>query len=366
MHARRLSRSHLLSRAAPGRLLDVVRDTCGVHAQVMAAAELSIAARVGGIIRADVQAELWEWRRLVKNWTLRGTIHLHPAAELPLWMAARRVRPYWLEPRFLETWGITAEQAEEIRVGIGDSLAGQALTRDELGGAVVNRVGRWSRRKAAVIQFGKRAEVWAQLIGAAAQTGLLCHGPARGRHVTFVRTDEWLGGWKELEPREALAEVFRRYLSAYGPATADEFAHWFAIKPALAREVVDAERRKLEPVDVEGRAALQLRGERAIRPDRCVRLLPHYDVYVVGCAPPGEQRERLRAAEVFDRGAGPFPALVIDGAVAGTWKREQRGKKVEIRVEPSRRLTAAEKKELGVEAERIGEFLGAEPALTVG
>jgi hypothetical protein len=67
----------------------------------MAAAELSIAARVDGAVRADVQAELWERRRLVKNWTLRGTIHLHPADELPLWMAARRVEPYWREPKFL-------------------------------------------------------------------------------------------------------------------------------------------------------------------------------------------------------------------------------------------------------------------------
>jgi Winged helix DNA-binding domain len=119
-------------------------------------------------------------------------------------------------------------------------------------------------------------------------------------------------------------------------------------------------------VAVEGREAWQLRGERAASTRSSIRLLPQYDVYVIGCAAPGEQRERLRAKAVFDRGAGPFPALVIDGVVAGTWKREQRGKKVDVRVEPVRRLTAAERKELGVEAERIGDFLGAEPSLTVG
>src|SRR5207248_2089039 len=131
----------------------VVRDTCGVHAQVMAAAELSIAARVAGITRADVQAELWDRRRLVKSWTVRGTIHLHPADELPLWTAARRVRPYWLEARFLETWGLTAARAEAIRAAIGDSLTGRALTREELGNEVARRVGRWARRKTGVIQF---------------------------------------------------------------------------------------------------------------------------------------------------------------------------------------------------------------------
>jgi hypothetical protein len=367
VHARRLARSHLAERTSPAKLLEVVRDTCGVHAQVMAAAELSIAARVDGLARADVQAELWERRRLVKNWTLRGTIHLHPADEMPLWMAARRVEPYWREPKFLETFGLTNAQADGIREAIGDALQGRALTREELGDEVTRRVGRWARKKTKVIQFGEPAETWPQLIGAAAQTGLLCHGPMRGRNVTFVRTDEWLGGWEEVDPRAALAEVFRRYLSAYGPATPEEFAHWFNGKPALARELADAQASKLEEVDVEGRQAWQLRRERSPRPaPSVVRLVPHYDVYVIGCAPPGEQRERLKAKPVFDRGAGPFPALLVDGVIAGTWKREQRGKGVHVRVELFRRLTAAQRKELGAETERLGEFLGAEASLSFG
>jgi hypothetical protein len=367
VHARRLARSRLAERAPPDGLLQVVRDTCGVHAQVMAAAELSIAARVDRVVRADVQAELWERRRLVKNWTLRGTIHLHPADELPLWMAARRVEPYWREPKFLQTFGLTAEKAEAIREAIGDALRGQVLTREELGKEVTRRVGRWARRKTNVIQFGERAETWPQLIGAAAQTGLLCHGPMRGRNVTFVRADEWLCGWEELDPRAALAEVFRRYLSTYGPATPEEFAHWFNGKPGLAHELADAQASKLEEVDVEGRQAWQLRREKSPRATpSVVRLLPHYDVYVIGCAPPGEQRERLKAKPVFDRGAGPFPALLIDGVVAGTWKREQRGKRVHVRVEPFRRLTAAQRKELAAETERLGGFLGAEASLSLG
>ena len=88
--------------------------------------------------------------------------------------------------------------------------------------------------------------------------------------------------------------------------------------------------------------------------------------YEVGCAPPGEQRERLKAKPVFDRGAGPFPALLVDGVIAGTWKREQRGRGVHVRVELFRRLTAAQRKELGAETERLGEFLGAEASLSFG
>ncbi len=89
VRARRLLRSSLDERATDDRLVEVVRAVCGVHAQVQASAELQLAARVD-VVQADLRAALWEQRALVKAWTVRGTLHLHPADELPLWFAARR------------------------------------------------------------------------------------------------------------------------------------------------------------------------------------------------------------------------------------------------------------------------------------
>ena len=86
--ARRLARSHLAKPAPRTRLVEVVREVGGIHAQVMSAAELSLSARVRGLTQAHVSKALWEERSLVKTWTLRGTLHLHPADELGLWLAA--------------------------------------------------------------------------------------------------------------------------------------------------------------------------------------------------------------------------------------------------------------------------------------
>ena len=49
-------------RAPAERLVEVVRDVCGIHAQVMGSAELQLAARVEGITQADVREALWERR----------------------------------------------------------------------------------------------------------------------------------------------------------------------------------------------------------------------------------------------------------------------------------------------------------------
>src|SRR5207247_9757 len=71
----RLTRHHLAKRAPRSRLTQVVGDVCGIHAQLMSAAELAICARVDGITRDEIEAALWERRSLVKTWCMRGTLH---------------------------------------------------------------------------------------------------------------------------------------------------------------------------------------------------------------------------------------------------------------------------------------------------
>jgi hypothetical protein len=90
VRAPRLARS-LLTEPARGAesLAGIARELCGVHAQVQASAELQLAARGAGVTRDSVRQALWEQRSLVKAWTLRGTLHLHPSGELALWHAAR-------------------------------------------------------------------------------------------------------------------------------------------------------------------------------------------------------------------------------------------------------------------------------------
>jgi len=310
----------------------------------MGAAELALSTRVRGLKREHVRHALWEERALVKTWTIRGTLHLHPADELPLWTAAVRA----VEPPWYEAYGLTAKQGEKVLDAIGDALDGRALLREELADEVARRAGEWTRERI--------ASGWGYIIGSAALLGKLCHGPPRGNKVTFVRTDQWIG-WKDVNPQVALAEVCRRFSAAYGPARAAEFAGWFAIKPATARQLLDSV----------GAVQPALRK----RPPGPLRLLPEYDCYVMGF----RERDHLVPEPVRElvkkhnrgryEGIAGVPTLLIDGVVAGIWRRARRGKRVEISVEPARKLTREERRALEEEVERIGTFLEAEPALTV-
>src|SRR5690348_17371093 len=80
--ARRLTRQHLAEPAPRARLGAVVSAVGGVQAQVGTAAGLAIAARVADVTQRDVWTELRERHGLVKTYSLRGTLHLHPAEDM--------------------------------------------------------------------------------------------------------------------------------------------------------------------------------------------------------------------------------------------------------------------------------------------
>jgi len=369
---RRLARAFLLEPAPPERLVDVVRAVGGIQAQVLGAAELGIAVRVASVTRRDVQAELWERRRLVKTWSLRGTLHLHPADELSLWMAARRAVTGFRDGRWHEDEGLTKARARAVLEAIGEALDGRCLLREELAEEVARRVGAWAREPL--------SSAWGHLIGPAVRTGRLCHGPPRGAKITFVRADQWLGGFRDdVDLDAALDDVARRYLGAFGPATPEDLVQWF-VAPYFgrteARRIFERLRPELEEVGVEGRRAFLLAADAdeagAPRPEGPPRLLPEYDAYVLGFRErerfiPDAARARIRA-HPKGRFEGPacVPLLIVDGVVAGLWERRRRGKQVEIRVEPLAPLAARRRRAVETEAARIARFLGAELSLSFG
>jgi len=347
VRSRRLVRSHLAERAPADRLVDVVRDVGGIHAQVMGSAELQLAARIEGITQADVRDALWGRRELVKTWTVRGTLHIHPADELSLWTAARRAvvgeEDYAADD---------VENVDDVVAAIGEVLRGRRLLREELADAVVARVGAAPREKL--------ASGWGYYLGDAAISDALCFGPPAGSKVTFVHPDDWLGPQPEWDPREALREVARRYAETYGPVTYREFRQWFSSRSFS----IDGAKQLFDELELP-----------ELEPPACavpsVRLLPEYDVYVMGfrerehLVPPAVREQVAAHGKGRYEGPAGTPFLLVDGLCAGIWSRRKRAKRIELTVEPARTLSRGEKAGVEAEAERIGLFLGLEPILSI-
>ena len=350
----RLSRHSLTTRASRDRLTDVVGRVCGIHAQVMSAAELSIAARVADVTSEDVRAALWRDRTLVKTWCMRGTLHLLPASELPLTVGALRRRKHYRSGAWLRGHGVTLDEMEGILEEVPRALDGRALTREELADALAGPLGAGVREK---LLSG-----WGALLKPAAYRGDLCFGPNRGQNVTFVRPDQWLPSWSDVDDGAAVREVVRRYLAAYGPATHDDFARWWGTDPAEGRRLLHSVGDELEEVEVDGQRAWLLADDvqhvlAQPEPDS-VRLLPRFDCYVVGYRP----RKRLVAdrfaARVFRAAGWIWSVLLVDGVAAGIWDLRRGKGVVEVRLEPFARLSRRRRQQVEIEAEQLGAFLG--------
>jgi hypothetical protein len=357
----RLERHFLTSRMPAEHLVPVAGALCGVHAQLASSAELALWARVEGLARSDVKRALDVERTLVKTWAMRGTLHLLPADDLALYVAV--LRAPWDDPQgaWLRGHDITREQYEAIVENVPRALDSRPRTREWLADRLAELAGSDVREH---VLSG-----WGALLKPSARRGDLCFGPNRGRNVTFVRPDRWLRRSLAADPTQAGAEIVRRYLSAYGPATDDDFARWIGLRGVAPKRLLRATDAELAEVEVDGRrASLPERDVGALtgaRPSRSVRLLPAFDPYVVGFRP----RKWLVPAEhlgrVFRPQAWITPVVVVEGRVVGAWSHERRGGTLRVHVEPFVRMGARLREGVADETERLASFLDATPELSL-
>ena len=358
----RLRRHHLDERAPAAELLPVVAEIAGLHAQIMSSAELTAWARLDGLERDAVAGALWRDRTLVKTWAMRGTLHLLPASELPLWQAALSTRRGYELGSWQRAFGITLEEIDELLAAVEQALDGKVLSREALATEVARRTG--SPELGAKLRSG-----WGSMLKPAASRGKLCFGPSDGQRVTFTRADQWVAGWRQEDPEAALLETARRYVRAAGVVTREEYARWWGTQPPPAGRVLRALGDELVPIEVGGAPAWALAADAdaiaGSAPAGSVRLLPAFDQYVVTAS---RHAEELMPGPFKDRVYRPqgwlSPVLLAGGRMVGTWRQETRGRRLAVTIEPFTKLSATVRRHAAAEAERLAAWTSATLDLT--
>lgn len=360
----RLRRHHLDQRVPKRRALAVVGEICGLHAQLMSSAELSMRARVDKLRRDDVGKWLWADRRLVKTWAMRGTLHLLKSDDYPMWRAGLGTYEHYLKPAWFKAFGVTEKELQQLVAAIAGALDGRTLTRDEL----VRRVAKITKSD---VLADKLRGSWGAMLKPASFQGQLCFGPNKGRNVSFARPDQWLGLGESdaIDPTEALEEITRRFLSAYGPATREDFARWWAVSPATGGRLIAGLGDEVEPVGLDGGKYWALTATldemRSASPTKSVRLLPGFDPYIIGST---SHAAKLMTGDFKSRVHRPqgwvSPVLLVDGRIDGVWRHEKKGKRLVVDIQPFARVPKWVMRGVEQEAESLGSFLGATPELT--
>ncbi len=328
----------------------VTRSVCVIQAQSFDAARHQIRVRSAGLTAAAVDRAFAEERSVVRTWLMRGTWHLC-ALEDVRWLVsifgpvinqlgAARMRNLGLDPDTCAR-GVTV---------IRKALAGGPMARREIRTRLVS---------AGVLEEPV-GQTMMHLIFHAAALGVVCSGPRVGRDDSFVLLDDWVP--KSTGPRgeAALAELARRYFSAYGPASAADFAAWSHLKVGLIRDAMMAVGSELVefPGPVRGLWTLgPMTADHEIgRPE--VRLLGHFDTFLLGY----KRREHHGGPDaenwIHDGGGGWIrPVVCVDGLFLGGWQMAQTAHEIEVKVMPFDRIARSADPAIGREVASIGRFL---------
>jgi len=350
----RLRRHYLMNRAVPKLLSAVVRDVCGIQAQLMTAAQMALWARVQYLTPQDIERALWQERALVKTWCMRGTLHLLPTEDLSIYIGALRRSGVREVQRWFSKYGLSQGKANMMVEAIVEALAMGPLTRRELAERIVSLLGEMSRPWV--------EHSWGGVAKQAALQGLICFGPNRGQEITFIRLDQWLPGLNELSEEEAAKALLRRYLRSYGPASLQDFSKWAGLVMKDASSIRDQLGDEVIEVSIEGEPGLLLYEDlewvqTEVSDDQTVCLLPSFDPYMLGHFDKKHLVDQAHYKEVYRKAGWLSPVVLLGGRVVGTWSYKRHGSQLSLTVMPFDSLSRVVRNKIKEKAADLGRFL---------
>jgi hypothetical protein len=326
-----LARQLLLERK---RLTPValIERLVGMQAQWPSAPYVGIWTRTTSFRREALERELVRVR-VIKATVMRQTLHLVTQRDYAL------IRSAMSETNFPWETDQAKRLASLVRslAADGDVTSKEGIARVEretgLTGIEARRAWRAARARAHLLHHHETA---------------LWRARPEGR---FVALDE-----PELHvPVEARAELIRRYLAAFGPASVKDLGVWSMMHvPELKASLA-----LLEPLrrfrDEHGRELFDV--PRAPLPDSetpaPVRFLPKWDNVLLAHGDRTRVLPEPYRKRVIGQNGDVAQTFLVDGFVAGTWS-ERKGRVV---TEPFAPLSPAARGELEEEAARLGSFL---------
>jgi hypothetical protein len=335
---------------------EVARRIVGAQAQDRYAGPLSFRSRSRRITAADVTRARTEKRSLLRTWVMRMTIHMIATEDagwmLPLFEPAIE---RWSRRR-LEQLGLPADPQRKALAAIERGLVRDGpMTRSDAGELV----------EAAGVRLNQQTRMHVMLLSVT--SGLACLGPDRGATTCLVLRRDWLDEPPRANREAALAELARRYLRAFGPATDRDLAYWSGLGLREVRSGLAAISAELVESSVGGELLLDVSRHRSRLPAAGrVGLLGAFDTYMLGYADRAFAVPEGHAAAVKEGGGGWIrPIVVRDGVVIGGWRYRRRGKGVEVELGELAAHPAGLRRAIETEVADIARFEGVPAMLAV-
>ncbi|OBI23294.1 winged helix DNA-binding domain-containing protein [Mycobacterium sp. E2497] len=346
----RLARRHFLSAGDPPPLTRVIAGLVGLHATDPATPYLSLWARSPGFLTADLELQLYRERAAVRQLAMRRTLWLVGRDDLPMIQSASSERVAENERRRLAAdvrkAGVAADGERWLDRACSAVLRHLAdsgpASSTELRAALPELAGTYD--PAPGKRWGGQVPLAPRVLTVLSARAEIVRGPNDGAWTTsrprWARTGDWLGQPVQAPPRHAAqADLVRRWLATFGPATVADIKWWLGSTLTVARNALS----DIGAVEVElqgspGGTGWALPDDLDPEPEAApwCALLPGLDATTMGWF----QREWYlgdHRDEVFDRSGNAGPTAWWNGRVMGGWYQDD-GARVRLQLleEPGR------------------------------
>jgi len=354
-------RNQKLARSDLRTPAEVVAWLGAAQAQDYPAAKWAIGLRANGITDAQVE-QAFNDGAILRTHVLRPTWHFVTPADIRWMLALTAPRVHTASAYYYRKNELDSRVFARSHRTLERALrGGKQLTRAELAAAL---------GRAGIAVDNLRLGL---LMMRAELDAVICSGAKRGAQFTYALLEERAPRAISLKPDKALAELTRRYFSSHGPATLRDYAGWSGLTVSQARSGIEMIKPDagVEQAVIDGLAYFFIASGSpapartpAPRSSSPAYLLPNFDEYLVAYKDRGPVGGPPRASAVGSASAadpsrgGLFaPSIVIDGRLAGTWKRTLTKDSVLVEAVPYARLTHANARALAAAAERYGRFI---------
>jgi hypothetical protein len=190
---------------------------------------------------------------------------------------------------------------------------------------------------------------------------LICSGPVKDNKLTYSLLSERVTEKKFLSREESLAELAKRYFTSRSPATTDDFAWWSNLTLKDARTAAESIKTDFVTESIGSGKYLIPRSITGLGPENTnVYLLPAYDEFLISYKDRSSSLSSVQNRKTVSDNGIFYPTIVIDGQVAGIWKRTVQKNKVIIDTSFFQPLTRSYINLVNNRATLFGLFLGKE------
>lgn len=357
----RLATRHLLAPGLRAPSAEAVAEALvALHATDAATVYLSALARLAAPETAEVERALYDDRTLVRMHGMRQTLFVVPA-ELASVVQASTTREMWVKERGLllknaAAAGLDAAWLERVEAEtIAEVRRCGSATGAELGKTVPGL------RDQVLYGKGTKWEAWQPASGRVLRVlgfdGAVVRGRPVGSWLSSQHRWEPGAGHADIPVADAQAELARRWLRAFGPATEADLKWWTGWKVTDARKALKAIGAVAVKVESDDAPAWVLPDDLDVgpAPEPWAALLPGLDPTAMGWqARTWYLADGIRP-RLFDRAGNVGPTVWWNGEVVGGWAQRPDGTVVTGML---RDVGGAADKLIAAEAERWQKILG--------